>query len=130
MKTLSKVVSIIIAFVSVAFLASMASIVFSEQIRADKNSFPYSFVSAGCFLDTYAVYILCSVFVFIGIEMALKVGEVSRKDDAANSLSKWKRILTSHGDETPLMSMASTLMRLMLVLFFISQLSFHVNHCR
>ena len=129
MKVISNIIALVAALSAVAFFASLATIIFNNEIRADPASFPYVFISIGCFLNTYALLILAAVFILLLVNAILRTKATPLTSSSETFKSRWKKALFSDDNQTTVGYFISTLISTGLVLFFISQLSYGLNHC-
>ena len=122
MRTLSRIIGAITAFTAAAYLASAISMIFVEQIRLDETRFPHKLVSAGCYLDVYAVHILVCVFTLLGAEVILKWWEAKGSEQRTTTVTKWRLFSLPDTDFSPKVLLLSAFSRFFLVLFFNSSI--------
>ena len=115
---------------SLIFIAAVTAIIFSDQLRTDAASLPHVVISVGCNLNSYALYLLTITFLLLFLEIGLKRRVVQSAGQSARFMERWKKILLLEFEASPYIYLVSTLSRGVLVLFFISQLSYLLNHCR
>ncbi|MCU7960627.1 MAG: hypothetical protein KZQ58_11670 [gamma proteobacterium symbiont of Bathyaustriella thionipta] len=125
----SKITAYLATMIAVLYIFSIAAFLFSDEIRNDTDNRVHAVISAGCFLDHYAVYFLLGVFAFAGWELWLRKKIMQPLLTGVTGLSRWKRIVSDENSKLPAVQLLASLSRLMLILFFVSQLSYQINHC-
>ena len=115
-----------------AFLGSLGILIYSQHIRADKTSFPYFIVCFGCFLHTNNIHTWLLLFGLVGLLVEFKVRENLISDLDVHGKRKWKLILSSKrlDQDKSWISLLPSFNRLMILLYFVSRMSFLWDYCR
>lgn len=130
MIVLAKLLSGLLVLISLAFVVSVTAIIFSDQLRTEATSFPHAIIALGCNLNHYALHLLVLAFLLLFLEIGLKRKVIQLAGHPDGFFDRWRKILVLEYKTSPLVYLVSTLSRGVLVLFFISQLSYLLNHCR
>ncbi len=130
MKPIPRMIGLIASFIGVAYLIAAAVFVFSENARDSAGNIANQIVNLGCRFDTYALPLLVAIFVLLGIEAALTFREATPAEAGETWKQKWQRFSAASEDASVPLATLSACTRLLLVFFFISQLSYLSGVCR
>lgn len=86
-------------------------------------------ISLGCYLRTFAIPLLLTVFVLQAIELGIRLQGLSVHKPALKGMQKWRRVFAEDLNSSMMGQVLASTSGLLLVVFFISQLSYLLNHC-
>lgn len=102
----------------------MISLLASESIRTDEDSFARLFISIGCYFDIYSIPLLIAVVSLQISALGIRLKEISAQNPELPRGQKWKLAFGEDPSPNTLKQTPLATSNFLLVIFFISQLSF------
>ncbi len=128
--TYSIIISALGIVVAIVVILAHAGLFFSIATEQAPHWFVNLVVTTGCRFDVFAIPLLALVFVFFGLELSLLFRDTAKKHPDLSFGKRFRRTLLEKSDASEFIKGIAATGSFLLVVFFVSQLSYLVNHCQ
>lgn len=116
--------------VAIAVILAHVGLLFSIAREQEPHWFVDLVVTTGCSFDVFAIPLLVLVFILFGFELFLLFRDASEKHPHLSFSKRFKHALLEKPNARESVKAISATGSMLLVIFFVSQLSYLINYCQ